>query len=73
MADCIILEDILVTVVVEGFNSDEFKSGGLREKQAVNAWNGNDLNISLKTEENQDNLCGDVRSQDLPGAHKASS
>jgi hypothetical protein len=40
MADCIILEDISVTVIVKGFNSDEFKSDGLREKHAVTAWNG---------------------------------
>jgi hypothetical protein len=33
---------------------------------------GNHLSICLKTEENQENLCRDGRSQDLPDANEAS-
>jgi hypothetical protein len=42
------------------------KSGELHEKHAVATWNH--LSICLKTEENQENLCRDGRSQDLPDA-----
>lgn len=35
----------------KGYNSDEFKSGGLHEMHLVAAWNlGNQLGICLKTE-----------------------
>jgi hypothetical protein len=39
------------------------KLGGLHEKHAVATWNLG--TICLKTEENQENLCRDDRSQDL--------
>jgi hypothetical protein len=48
-------------------NFGEFKSGGLHEKHAVATWNlGTISAFAYKTEENQENLCRDSRSQDFP-------
>jgi hypothetical protein len=36
---CIIFKNNLVAFAAEGSNFEEFKLGGLREKQAVATWN----------------------------------
>jgi hypothetical protein len=47
------------------------KSGGLHEKHAVATWNlGTISAFAYNTEENQENLCRDGRSQDLPDTHR---
>jgi hypothetical protein len=52
------------------YNFDEFKSGVLHEKHAVVTWNLGTISAFVcKTEENQENLCRDDRSQNLPDAH----
>jgi hypothetical protein len=46
----------LVALTAMELNFDEFKSGGLHKRHAVATWTlGNNLNICLKTEENQEN------------------
>jgi hypothetical protein len=53
-----------------GGNFDEFKIGRAAwEACSINSELGNHLSICLKTEENQENLCRDGRSQDLPDAY----
>ena len=45
----------------------KFKSGGLHEKHVVATWNlENHLSICFWAQGNQENLCRDGRSQDLP-------
>jgi hypothetical protein len=57
---------MLVALTAMGYNS-----GRLHEKHAVAAGNvGNLLIIRLKTEKDQENLCPEGRSQDLPYAYK---
>jgi hypothetical protein len=61
---------ILVIFTARERNFDEFKSGGLHEKHAVATWNlGTISALAYKTEEYQENLCRDGRSQDLPDTH----
>jgi hypothetical protein len=45
------------------------KREGLHEKQAIGWELETHLRICLETEETQENLCPDGRSQDLPDAH----
>jgi hypothetical protein len=53
-----------------GDNFDEFKIGRVElEAYSSNLEFGNHLSISLKTEENQENLCRDGWSQELPHAY----
>jgi len=47
----------------------KFKSGGLHEKHVVATWSiENHLSICFQAQENQENLCRDRWSQDLPSA-----
>jgi hypothetical protein len=70
MMNCKICQDNLVAFTVERFNSDNPKSVGLHERDAVATWEiGNYLSICLKTEENQENLCRYGGPQDLQDAH----
>jgi hypothetical protein len=61
---------ILVILAARERNFDKFKSGGLHEKHAVATSNlGTVSAFAYETEENQENLCRDGRSQDLPDTH----
>jgi hypothetical protein len=60
----------LVVLTANGLNFDELNLEVLYENHTVATWNiGNRVVIWLKTEENQENLCLDGWSQDLPDAH----
>jgi hypothetical protein len=55
---------VLVALPARELNFDKFKPGG-----SSNLELGNHLNICFKTEEIQENLCRDGRSQDLPDTY----
>jgi hypothetical protein len=55
MSTCNLEKIILVALTAMESNSDKFKSGGLREKHTVSAWNLGTISAFVKRQENQEN------------------
>jgi hypothetical protein len=68
--NCIIWKDNSMAFAVEGFNSDEFKPGGLHETRAGATWNLGTISAFIWRQENQEILCRNGRMQDLPDSDK---